>query len=78
MKRVLDSDTDAAQTNKEQDKEGESAQQLENKKKKKTEDGKSVPTNEWFEEARKLGRDERHKRLDFAILLLVCAAGLPT
>ena len=43
-----------------------------------TEDGRSVPTNEWFEEARTLGRDERHKRLNFAILLLICTAGLPT
>jgi hypothetical protein len=75
-KRVLDSDSEAAQTSNEQDKEGEGAQQLETIKK--TEDGRSVPTKEWFEEARKLGRDERHKRLDFAILLLVCAAGLPT
>jgi hypothetical protein len=79
-KRVLDSgsEPEAVQTKGEPDMEGEArgAQQLETKVK--TEDGRSVPTNEWFEEARKLGRDERHKRLDFAILLLVCAAGLPT
>ena len=50
--------SEAAQTNNKQDKEGEGpgAQQLETKKK--TEDGRSVPTNEWFEEACKLGRDE--------------------
>jgi hypothetical protein len=37
-----------------------------------------VPAMEFFEEAKMLGRAERHKRLDFAILLLICAAGLPT
>lgn len=75
-KRVLESDSEAAQTNDEQEKEGEGAQQVETTKK--TEDGRLVSTHEWFEEARKLGRDERHKMLDFAILLLICAAGLPT
>ena len=37
-----------------------------------------VPVMEFFEEAKTLGRVEQHKRLDFAILLLICAAGLPT
>jgi hypothetical protein len=46
-------------------------------KKQKMEDGTSVPTAEWFEEAKKLGKAGRHKRLDFAIVLLICAAGLP-
>ena len=73
-KRVLDSD--GQQSDNEEDKEHEGAQQVDTMKK--TEDGRSVPTNEWFEEARTLGRDERHKRLDFAILLLICAASLPT
>ena len=72
-KRVLDSE--AEQTGNEQNVEQGSSQADAMKK---TEDGKSVPTNEWFEEAHMLGRDEQHKRLDFAILLLICAAGLPT
>ena len=46
-------------------------------KKQKMEDGTSVPTMEWFEEAKRLGKAERHRRLDFAIVLLICAAGLP-
>ncbi|KAF8238046.1 hypothetical protein L208DRAFT_1375358 [Tricholoma matsutake] len=37
-----------------------------------------MPAMEFFEEAKTLGRAEWHKRLDFAILLLICAAGLPT
>ena len=36
-----------------------------------------MPAMEFFEEAKTLGRAEWHKRLDFAILLLICAAGLP-
>ena len=36
-----------------------------------------IPAMEFFEEARTLGRAEWHKRLDFSILLLICAAGLP-
>ena len=75
-KKVLDSDSEAGQTNNEQEKEGEGAKQVETTKT--TEDGRLVPTNKWFEEARKFGRDERHKRLDVAILLLICVAGLPT
>jgi hypothetical protein len=46
-------------------------------KKQKMEDGTAVPTAEWFEEAKRLGKAERHRRLDFAIVLLICAAGLP-
>jgi hypothetical protein len=46
-------------------------------KKQKMEDGTSVPTAEWYEEAKRLGKAERHRRLDFAIVLLICSAGLP-
>ena len=73
---MLDSGSEVEQTNNEQNKDDEGVQQVEMTKK--TEDGRLVPTNKWFEEAHKLGRDECHKRLDFAILLLICAAGLPT
>lgn len=73
-KKVLDSE--AEKTDHEQNQDGVGEVQVARKKTK--EDGRLVPTAEWFEEARTLGRDERHKRLDFAILLLICAAGLPT
>lgn len=78
-KKLLGSESE--QTDNERDKvtvhEGvQAAQQVDTTKK--TEDGRLVPTHKWFEEARTLGKDERHKRLDFAILLLICAAGLPT
>lgn len=46
--------------------------------KKTTKDGRTVPTAKWFSEAQTLGRVECHKRLDFAILLLICSASLPT
>jgi hypothetical protein len=73
LKRVLDSGAKRTDDKQSKDQEGK-AQVV----KKNEEDGRSVPTAEWFTEARTLGRVEHHKRLDFAILLLICAAGLPT
>ena len=71
-------DSEAEQTDNEQNVEHVFSQVDITKKTEETEDGRSVPTNKWFEEACTLGRDERHKRLDFAVLLLICVAGLPT
>lgn len=35
-------------------------------------------TTKLFEQAKKLGRKERHEKIDLVILILVCCAGIPT
>ena len=32
----------------------------------------------WFEEAKKLGRKERHEKLDLAVVKLICCSGIPS
>jgi hypothetical protein len=33
---------------------------------------------DWFEEAKKLGRKERHEKLDLAVVNLICCSGIPS
>jgi hypothetical protein len=32
----------------------------------------------WFEEAKKLGRKDRHQKLDLAVVKLICCSGIPS
>ena len=39
---------------------------------------RKVDETGWFEEVKKLGRKERHQKLDLAVVKLFCCAGIPT
>ena len=39
---------------------------------------RKVDETGWFEEAKKLGRKERHRKLDLAVVKLICCSGIPS
>jgi hypothetical protein len=39
---------------------------------------RKVEETGWFDDAKKLGRKERHRKLDLAVVKLICCSGIPS